>query len=351
MIFGFTALSAGAQTLLPGKTALSIVSQKLDPGRINGSPVRHNGNRTTSGTSGWFDYISYLDSIVADSNSGISKMSLWNDTSAIINGGYNRVVSYANTLDPTFPGFSTYFGLPVITAADPYTLDSLVLYGVYGINPAKTGVVDTLKVGYVYGPSYVLDTSLDIPLGYFTNPTLLSTYGVASTDSLFFPLCKYDSADNTGKGTTYHEQILTISTAASSNTNINWGDTLSSGIMFHPFAFDVPAAVPAGNLIAITVSFKSGDASFSPGDTVYIAPGTYKYNMFCPLLSWHEDPAGTTLIYDPANKNTGYLKTLPNFENGWKDWYIPMWAWGAYSPPTLRSLRWVFTCVLPLLLV
>ncbi len=315
----FMALSAWAQPLLPKNNLHGRMAQRPDRAGINPSAVKHNGNRTTSSGGSWYGYKAYMDTVVALGAVAATSVELiapylWNDTAskdAYTTGIFhNTMVSYGYIYNPVFPGFHTHLGLPVITAADAYTVDSLTLYGIYGINPAKTGVVDTLKVGYVFGTASFDGDDIEV-------------------DSEYCSYCKYDSAENIGMGTTFHEQILTISTGPSSNTNINWGDTLSNGVMYHPFGFDVPAAVPAGNLLGITVSFKSGDPSFAFGDIVYTAAGTYNYNMFRPLVAYYYDSVSSVVgpFADSSDMNCGQFKTLPSFENGWQYYYVPMWAW------------------------
>jgi len=344
LIAGSMALTAGAQGLVAGGAQPGRVNQKHEVVKIQKSAeLRHNGHKTTSATGGWYDYVSYMDTLVtfggAINSTSRSAPYLWNDTSSqdAYSGGvtdFNTLVSYAYIFDPTFSGFHTYFDLPDFSTPHAYTVDSLVVYGIYGINPAKTSVVDTLKIGYTYGS--VKTTGDDILRSEFDAsfaPGVLTNYGLASTDTLWFPLCEYDSASNLGMGTTYHEQVFTISNSAASATNINWGDTLSNGVMFHQFALTTPASVPAGDVLAVTVSFKSGDASFAFGDVVYGSTGAYAYNMFRPLIAYYSDASGNPVFspYSASDNNCGLYKTLPNYKNGWGDVYVPMYAWTSGS--------------------
>ncbi len=335
LIAGTMAMSAGAQGLLPSNTSITRVNQPHQP--VGVSAAKHNTHRTTAAGDRWYNYVGYMDTLITlggpINSTASSAPYLWNDTAsqdAYTTGTFhNTMVSYAYIFDPAFSGFNDYFPTPHITAADAYTVDSIGLYGIYGINPAKTGVVDTLRVGYTWGSTST--SGDDIALYYFTNPTVLSQYGLASTDSLFFPDCIYDSARNSGGGTNYHEDIITISTNPSSNTNMNWYDTLSSGVHYHAFKLSTPANVPAGNVLAVTVSFKTGDPSFTFGSVVFTSTGTYDFNMFRPLIAFYSDLSGNPVFgpYSKTDNNTGLYKTLPNYENGWGDVYVPQWAWTA----------------------
>jgi len=349
LIAGSMALSAGAQALHTGSASFGPVDQGHQPLPVKNSVMHnghsssmHNGHRTTSSTMAWYNYVLYMDTTVALGSTSATAVDqsapyLWNDTTsqdAYTTGTfYNNMVSYGMVFDPTFSGYSTYFDVPALTSSTPYWVDSVGLYAVYGTNPAKTGIVDTLKVGYVYG-SFPTSGD-DIYKYWFTNASVLANYSVTDT-ALFFAYFGYDSAKNTGAslGTnpspTYKEQILTISTNPSSNSNINWGDTLSNGIMYHAFKLDIPAAVPAGQIFGYSISFKSGDASFTAGDVVFTSTGTYNYNMWRPLVAYYSDGTSPVFFtYNAADFNCGQFKTLPNSENGWGDIYVPMYAWTA----------------------
>ena len=335
-------MSAGAQSLLPGST--SRVNQTNEVAKI--SPLagsKHITHRTTSASGGWYDYVTYMDTLITlggpINSTARSAPYLWNDSTSqdAYSGGvtaFNTLVSYAYIFDPTFSGFHTYFDLPNITSSKPYTVDSIGLYGIYGMKTGGGSIVDTLKVGYVYGS--VLTTGDDILRSEFDASfaaSLLVDYSVPAADTLWFPMCEYDSVTNTGMGTTYQEQIITISSAATSNSNINFGDSLAGtgGVYYHAFKLNTPAAVPAGQVLGVTVSFKSGDPTFAFGDVVFTSTSTYNYNMWRPLLAYYSDASNNPVFfpYNPADNNTGLYKSLPNYSNGWENVYVPMWAWNS----------------------
>lgn len=285
-------------------------------------------NRTTAGTSRWYSYPGYFDTTAP--STGLGVQIIWNDTSGqvIYTSGlaHNRMVSTGVLFHPQFAGFndaSLYPGEMSVGASNAYTIDSVNLYGIYGFNPAKTSVCDTLRLTFVKGDG---SSSSDVYSAYFNNATLLSNYGVSDT-ALFFKYYGYDSTKNTATGATrYSFNIPLCSTA--------WGDTLDNGIWARTIALPTPFNVDAGSMVGMSITFKSGDATFVPHDTLFrgsgFAAGIYKYNLFRPLLIYNQSGTAPTFApYDPNDNNIGLYKTLPNSSNGWGGDYIPMWAWSS----------------------
>ena len=158
----------------------------------------------------------------------------------------------------------------------------------------------------------------------------------------------YDSVANKLGGVNANQTYFTISNGASSLTNANWYDTTASGEIYRRVKLPTPLTCAAGNLMGVTVTFKSGDASFVANDTVFTghAPGTYRYNMWRPWV-WYEtgSSASTTAVfatYTANDHNVGLLKTLPNFSNGWGNRYVPEWAWsGSGGVASTYQQPWV----------
>ena len=162
---------------------------------------------------------------------------------------------------------------------------------------------------------------------YFTG--MLSRYG---SDTVHFVDCFHDSLTNRAKANTGGGAILTAD--YSLNSTNQW-DTLNGGLL--PIQIQLPSGgltVPAGhNFVGMTMSYESGDAGFTPLDTVLITDasgmnGHYKYNMFRPLLAVYG--TSTSPLFPPyndwhTNGNTGLFKYQP--DGGWFGYYVPMWAW------------------------
>jgi len=285
--------------------------------------------KTTSTNSRWYDYVNYLDTLYGSSSQLLSANYLWNDTTSqdIYSGptlSHNTMVSIGDVFDPTFTGFNDaglYPGQMQITSSDAYVVDSVEIVGIYGFNAAKTSVVDTLRLGFVSGGA--TSGVSNIGLSYFTGET--ANYSV---DTLTFPVLFYDSTTNRianrdGSAPAVAQDILL--------TSASWGDTTSNGIFDKVYALNTPLSVSAANIVGMSLSFKSGDASFVPNDTVFTGnpgPSLYRYNMFRPALIFNSDGTNPVFAhYSSTDRNEGVFKTLPNFTNGWENAYVPMWGW------------------------
>lgn len=246
---------------------------------------------TTTSAGRWYNYADYLK----DANViGYSAIYLWNDTTSVdaylssISVGpgsgtvyaHNDIVSVGLVCDPFYAGWNDpllYQGNIQLTPADTYVIDSVYVSGIYYRNNDNTGPVDTLTVSVLYGNG---GTSSD--LHYKAIDTsggrewIQSEYG---GDSLFYMNMHFDSAnvraDTFEGGFTPVTQKIYLSSADTS------GD--------YETVLPVHISVPAGNIPALSVSFKSGDPAFTAGDTVFVSDGTntrYKYGMFRPILAY-----------------------------------------------------------------
>ena len=289
-------------------------------------------NKTTTAASRWYDYSAYMSAYVT-SLSGTSTVGfpiIWNDTLGKVNYtsglANNTMVSAGAVFHPQFAGFNdaTFFpGAMSISATDAYTIDSIDVLGIYIFNTAKSAVVDTLTFSFTNGD--VITSGDDIVYGRFTQASVVSSYGGPTGDSVEFGMVKYDSVKNTASGTT----VYTFKYYLDHNS---WGDTIIGGSLegLYEKAIKLPVAysVPAGKVVGYSVSFKSGDAAFIPGDTI----SGSRYNIFRPAFVFK----GTSAVpefapYDfthpHSDWNSGQFKRLPNYANGWENVYTPMYAW------------------------
>ena len=282
-------------------------------------------NKTTTANGRWYDYGQYMDTTLAlvSGTTTLGFPIIWNDTLGKVNYtsglANNTMVSAGSILHPQCPGFndaSLYPGQMRISNSDQYMLDSIELVGLYLFNPAKFNVVDTLTISFTNGS--VVTTGDDIIYSNFTDAATVSDYGLSAGDSVEYGLIKYDSVKNTAAGTTLYSFKIYLD----HNT---WGDTTSNGIFDSLIKLPVPYPVnTAGNVLGYTLTFKSGDANFIPGDTI----SGERYNIFRPGYVFH----GTSALplfapYSHSDYNSGQFKSLPNFENGWENVYLPMYAW------------------------
>jgi hypothetical protein len=281
----------------------------------------------------WYSYINYFDTSETDAASSIAFTIpyLWKDTTAIMaysdgtttTWAHNRNVSLGLSVDPSFAGFNNYDYYPgqmKITPSNAYTVDSLMFFGVYGFDAANR-YVDTLRVTFVYGSGA---SNADVYMAKTGNPVVLSRYGVSAPDSMKTHRMRFDTnVVRTNGPTAIVRDILLDNTGASPA----WGDTLSTGQYVGLVGFP-DVNVPAGNMIGATITFLSGDTSFSAHDTAFGSSIGYRSNLFRPYVGYK----GTTALaqfatYDSTNRNSGMFKTLPDTANRWGGQYIPLWFW------------------------
>jgi hypothetical protein len=238
-------------------------------------------------------------------------------------------------LDPSYgiadDGFnsSTYYpGLMKITAADAFVVDSIAFSAAYVENTSRTSV-DTIRVSFVYGSgaSGTNITGTNSIIG--AAGTTLSPYGspggiVINHRMLFDPITS-TAKQNTGTPTppvVYSYDII-INNGA---TPPSWtADTASNGL----YVKKVPCgiSVPAGNLIAATVSHLSGDV-VPMWDTVFKgspAVPPVKYNMIRPTMCIRGTNAAPLFpTYLAADKNNGaFVDKLTTNQ------YVPQWFWSS----------------------
>lgn len=302
--------------------------------------VNNHGNyankTTATHTDRWYNYGDYFDAFVTDegNTTALSGVLLWNDTlgQAVYTSGlgHNRMVSVGSILMPWADGFNNpayYNDQMMIDTLHGYTVDTLRIYGSHNINPAKTGVVDTLTITTEHGAN--------IYKVYYTG--MATRYG---SDTLRCADMRYDSVANTGTNTLG----AAVTTYKIPLTASMWGDTLTNGT----FVLKVPVNIvcAANEMAGMTFSFKTGDATFPttlPGDTIDAFTNVYKYNSFYPLSLFKE--VGTNVAfanYFPGDYNEGLYKTLPSFNNGYATQYVPMWAWSTNSGASASYLQHIY---------
>lgn len=305
-----------------------VVNEKLPSSAKNDLKAirrqHETANKTTSITSRWYNYVTYIDTFLNFGSSGnttdLTAVTIWNDTLGQLNFtsglAHNTMVSVGSVFQPQAHGFNDpqYFAGEMQLTTESFQIDSIDLFGLYEFNPAKTGVVDTVTITFTQGS--VATSGDDIFFSWFTDATVLSNYGVPSTERLVFALERYDSTLNTANGTSAYSFKFNL-------TSANWGDTFANGIFHKEIKLPTAYNVTSGNQVGVAISFKSGDATFVPNDTL-----NAEYNHLRPLFSFVSD--GTNPVfppYDSTDFNSGQFKSLPNFENGWEDVYVPMYAW------------------------
>ncbi len=336
-------------------------------------------SKTTSwpGTGGnrWYDYGG--QTLLAGgvlNNYGLPSVSrggitLWNDTTALM--GYTGTPSYGSTgrfvsvglgFDPRNPVWNdggNFPGVIAISAADAYTIDSVMVIGWYDRNLSKPGVVDTMIVTFISGNG----TSTAYNPGYsFSDPTLLSHYGITSGGLNFLSL-GHDSLNNRAGN------VVTVGTTTTTNpvlagqvikfplrivdtngSNCNSGTQYPRPATGHPAEPTFSFAVPAGSFAGVSATFKSGDtwpATIGPSgykDTVRYSNGTtitgYKYGCF--TMAYDYVGTSTTAAFPPymwpGDHTSGHFSQI--FDAGWAGLYIPNWAWSTASGTAASELQY-----------
>ena len=299
------------------------------PGAVNVHPTFERGrtSRTTVTSSGrWYNYADYLTS---NYTIGYSANYLWNDTTSVdaYSGGtgtqflFNTIVSVGLVCDPFVAGWNdaaSFPGMMNLTPADAYVIDSVFISGVYYRNNDKPTPVDTLTLAVIYG-----DGSMASDLHAVARDTtggrewIYTQYGV---DTLHYIRMPHDSINN-------HADTFDGGAApVVSKIYLTSADTSANYQAVVPVSINVPAG---GNLPALSLSFKSGDASFTFGDTVFQGSGSgslYKYGMFRPLVAFEGTSAAVDFpVNSASDRNQGQFRYAG--ANCPHHIYTPQWFW------------------------
>jgi hypothetical protein len=235
---------------------------------------------------------------------------------------------------------SPFVGQMKITNSDSYTIDSIAIFGVYGFNPTKTSVVDTLRLSFVQGNN---TASSDIRSGV----SLLSTshYG-----ALAIPVFAYDSVRN--MTAPYSTSTHTVNKQDILLTSANWGDTTSNGIFAGVYKLTTPVNAVATDMVGVSISFISGDPTYTANATVVdFVADTYPFNDFVPLIEFCATGTSSSATtswapYHTGDFNSGMYKKLPNIDNG-HNFYVPHWAWSTSTGASnlqYPEIAWHATC-------
>jgi hypothetical protein len=171
-----------AQEVLPNKYKAdlkAIGAQRSTIGQAAGT-----ANKTTIvRTDRWYNYADLLDTVTAldlsGNTTGLTAVTIWNDTLGQLNYtsglAHNTMVSVGSVFMPQAKGFNdaAYFPGEMQLTNESFQIDSMILFGLYQFNPAKTSIVDTLTITYTQGS--VSTASDDISFGWFTDATLLTS--------------------------------------------------------------------------------------------------------------------------------------------------------------------------------
>lgn len=279
------------------------------------------------------DYQYYQSVYVYSQDVGIFYLPLWNDTSAKYGyldalgaTQYSHVnfmsvgMSFAPRLS-TWNDVSLYGATIKVGPNDNYVIDSVRLHGTYLRNNAKLSPKDTIKLAFVYGNG---TSTSNLTAGALSGG---GPYGTAP-----FIDMSYDSINNVGTKSisgpvaAYRQDIILSSTDTATDYNKAFAVNSTSGF-----------SVPFGNCAGMSLSFKSGDATYVPNDTIIYASGARKYGSFAPYVQYNALYTGGPIdyaVYDPVDSNVGYFKDAKSGPTGWSGFYVPTWAWTSGGGPS-----------------
>ncbi len=313
------AMDAGTHTALPVHVNRIVRGESMD---------QQKGTATTTRLYNYVDQLAKANPAILASNSNYDNYPyMWFDASA--KGIYSdangnpeadsiKLISLGSIMHPFWAGYNGTGDWPrgtmMMTNTDAYTVDSITFYGVYGRPNSRTSVVDTLRIAYTYGGAAA---GSNLPIYYFTGMT--SKYG---TDTVRSAFCRFDPI----------RHVMT-KPPTSTGPTVAWKDVLltSTDTGFVAASIAPAMSVPAGNLVAATVTFISGDNTYTPGDTVFRGASLnptepFKYGMFRPQIFVEKLVSGTTpgfATYAKGNYNAGVFAQFPVSDS----LYYPNWAW------------------------
>lgn len=317
--------------------SIDLAEKSLITGRM---PIAGKGAGAHKRTYNYVDHMALNNRDVRSSPDYVNIPYMWYnpDIYAIYDGGIKdtiRLASYGMVFQPYWTDynnnpFSTP-GIMIVEPTDNYTVDSIIVYGVYRRNALKPAVVDTLMISYTYG----LGVGTNIPDFFY--PDIAPRYGV---DTLISAVLHYDSLrhvikrPNPSSGPVIaFERIL-----------LHAADTA-----FSAFSIAPAITIPAGNLFGVSVTFRSGETYIPYSDTAFVSMAInpfnpYKYGMFRPAI-YKERPSGFP-IYVKHNYNSGQFVQLPEYPATPVE-YTPTWLWtanGGASNNQFPDIDFVVSC-------
>lgn len=352
-IFVFISFAIQAQEL-PGAAVINE-SQNLelsDMEDYNLGKITLGANSKTRGPSRWYDIV---DAVYKSFGGGInvyandSYNTLWADSTMLAPYGnpvtyssiwIKSVASYFDPVDPRYNDVLQYPGETAISNSDPYSIDSLFIPFLYYRNAAKANIVDTLIVSVVYGDG--LGSGNDLDIRYYGPTTNTATNHGTDTLRVLHGFMDLNPASSNQYGylASSSANVRTIRvplTAASLN------DTILSGTAsgFNYVQLPINLNVPAGNKVAASMVFKSGDTWTPNVDTVYISGSrsTPNFNNI-RFVAFEEINGGFQQYTKGVWTQTGLMR---NDTSGWQNRHIPCYAFNNTSYEH-QWFQWKVSC-------
>ena len=272
-------------------------------------------SKKTRSNSRWYDPLMASLYMINNDTTGLDANTystfLWKDSTMLVRystsggGSYLGGIylkSMAQILDPFSIKFNNnpsanYNGQMALTKADVYKVDSVAVAGFYRRIASKPNIVDSLiiHVGYgnLSGGTSAIGANYNINA---SNSTFI--IGCYAVDTMRIGALDYNFNSMGLAGTNVVRKAIPL-TVADSGGNY--------------FATDVNLAVPAGNLVAMSIDFKSGDTWIPNVDTVG------NFNFFRAYAT--EENASSIQSYYKGDFNSNH--SLDNDTTGWGNSYVP----------------------------
>lgn len=268
----------------------------------------------------WYSYSDYAYNAYTTAGGAMQFVNapMWHTPNAktAYGSSYDTIamISVGTTFAPRLAGWNnvaTWGSTIKVGPTDVFTIDSVRIFGVYQRNNSKTAVRDTIRMSFVTGNGLAgsnLPSQSAAPVGY------------GPVDYLAMA---YDTTRNIATRMSTSLPLPYVQTLVLSNT-----DTAS--FFERAIRLTTPVTVAAGYMAGMSLSFRSGDATYTPYDTINYTSGNRKYGMFRPIIgfkslgSFSPDWAD----YDPLDSNAGYFKLMAA---SWAGQYLPQWMLG--TPP------------------
>ncbi len=283
------------------------------------SPLKTHPKSKTRGTR-TYSYITAIDAVhyggtgILFGGTHSSALPMWGDSTVQVryNTGYGSVNfnSAASVLDPVAPIYHsspTYTGEMAIGPNDAYTVDSIILWGFY-MTPNSDGAVtgDRLTISVVTGDGS--STSQIV--------TYQRTAGSGNSVQVDY-LDPIATADNSIRGRAPEADSVARIAGTTAADRISWdynftnADTSAPSNATNPaylwkrFAFAPPSPinVAAGQKVAVSFTFKSGDTWLANQDSLSFFPGAGSKNHFRPRF--YEETVNDKMTYRNNSENDG----------------------------------------------
>lgn len=254
-----------------------------NPNLKNGMKPHSTNGKKTRATSRWYSYVSALDTLNGGNGTVINNIKgqrIWQDSTVkqLFTSGAGTInySSYYNVLDPMAPAFNDVFNYPdqmQIGPTNTYTVDTVVVWGSY-LRP-KGGNPDTLIISLVKGSATAANNDiLYYNPGKTSFPEMLTNNyvtGIGADTMMVLPTLDPDITKRIAKNKNQSYVFKKVLTDADTSSFVT------------PYDFAIPTALAgeAGEMVGVSVTYKSGNPWIANVDTVS------KLNNFLGIYSEH----------------------------------------------------------------